>query len=449
MNEKRTPRIDWLDYLKAFALLGVIFNHLVEEIQPGSWFVRPSGIWAIFLERVPNFLIQDSFSVSVIKILAWIGDFSPGVFILASGFGLSWAALYHQDQDNIDWIKFLQRRLLRLFPLYIFLHLLFFAATLAKNGSTADYMSPNFLLSILGIRITDVLFFYINPSWWFVWLILQLYIVFPFLYILLARVGVGRFLFLACLLTFLSRLSGLVGLRYSESLYYWMLGIFFGTRLVEFCAGMAFAVLIKEGARNQFQHLWEPRQIFLYSVLFLFIGLVSFFVRYGDLVDYFFVTLGLSGLFYTVWKTVFERRNRSSHLITILGSESYGIYLVHGLILQRVGRFLNGEWRLIGVIALIVASLPIGIYLSRLMNFLVQKWVQGIRPPFPLGSWMRAQKTSKTPLLENDRIIINTDTIPINLYTLYSPPNHRDVVARHTLAQAEADNEHFDGKTTE
>jgi Cupin domain len=45
--------------------------------------------------------------------------------------------------------------------------------------------------------------------------------------------------------------------------------------------------------------------------------------------------------------------------------------------------------------------------------------------------------------------IINTGSVPMKLYTLYAPPNHRDGVVHHTRAEAEADNEHFDGKTTE
>lgn len=45
--------------------------------------------------------------------------------------------------------------------------------------------------------------------------------------------------------------------------------------------------------------------------------------------------------------------------------------------------------------------------------------------------------------------IINTGTDPLRLYTIYSPPNHRDGVVHHTRAAAEADTEHFDGKTTE
>jgi mannose-6-phosphate isomerase-like protein (cupin superfamily) len=45
--------------------------------------------------------------------------------------------------------------------------------------------------------------------------------------------------------------------------------------------------------------------------------------------------------------------------------------------------------------------------------------------------------------------IVNTSSAPMKLYTLYAPPNHRDAVVHHTRADAEADTEHFDGKTTE
>ena len=45
--------------------------------------------------------------------------------------------------------------------------------------------------------------------------------------------------------------------------------------------------------------------------------------------------------------------------------------------------------------------------------------------------------------------IVNTGSAPLKLYTLYAPPNHRDGVVHHTRAQAEADTEQFDGKTSE
>ncbi|MDD4931173.1 MAG: cupin domain-containing protein [Candidatus Colwellbacteria bacterium] len=46
--------------------------------------------------------------------------------------------------------------------------------------------------------------------------------------------------------------------------------------------------------------------------------------------------------------------------------------------------------------------------------------------------------------------IINTSADkPMKLYTLYAPPEHMDGVIRSTKAEAMANEEHFDGKTTE
>lgn len=46
--------------------------------------------------------------------------------------------------------------------------------------------------------------------------------------------------------------------------------------------------------------------------------------------------------------------------------------------------------------------------------------------------------------------IINTSSDkPLKLYTVYSPPNHRDGVIHKTKKEAEADEEEFDGVTSE
>ena len=45
--------------------------------------------------------------------------------------------------------------------------------------------------------------------------------------------------------------------------------------------------------------------------------------------------------------------------------------------------------------------------------------------------------------------IVNTGSVPLKLYTIYAPPNHRDGVVHRTRGEAEADSENFDGKTTE
>lgn len=46
--------------------------------------------------------------------------------------------------------------------------------------------------------------------------------------------------------------------------------------------------------------------------------------------------------------------------------------------------------------------------------------------------------------------IINTaQDAPLQLYTVYGPPNHKDGTIHATQTDAEADEEHFDGRTTE
>ena len=43
----------------------------------------------------------------------------------------------------------------------------------------------------------------------------------------------------------------------------------------------------------------------------------------------------------------------------------------------------------------------------------------------------------------------NSGSEPLRLYTIYGPPEHADSVVRTTKAEAEAREEHFDGRTTE
>ena len=47
--------------------------------------------------------------------------------------------------------------------------------------------------------------------------------------------------------------------------------------------------------------------------------------------------------------------------------------------------------------------------------------------------------------------VVNTGDEPLKLYTIYGPPEHRDGIVHRDKAQAEADheNDHWDGETTE
>lgn len=67
--------------------------------------------------------------------------------------------------------------------------------------------------------------------------------------------------------------------------------------------------------------------------------------------------------------------------------------------------------------------------------------LNGVRTPIHAGSAIIAPAGTR-------HNIINTGAEPMKLYTLYSPPNHRDGVVHRTKADANADNEHFAGVTS-
>lgn len=53
------------------------------------------------------------------------------------------------------------------------------------------------------------------------------------------------------------------------------------------------------------------------------------------------------------------------------------------------------------------------------------------------------------PRGQKHNIINLSDSEPLQLYTLYAPPHHKDGVVHKTKANAEKDEEHFDGVTTD
>ena len=196
----------WVDGIKAFAIIGILLNHFVESYHSYPWFSNPANDWADLATRMSNLIPTNGTILwRIIQFIGWLGGMGPGVFLVVSGMTITMSFLSRPLKP----IDFYKKRLLRIYPLYITLHFLLLLVCKFLFHWEIHLFSINTLLSIVGLRFTDSLFFYINPSWWFIWLILQMYFFFPFLIHLLQKRGLSNFIWITLGITVLSRLLGI------------------------------------------------------------------------------------------------------------------------------------------------------------------------------------------------------------------------------------------------
>lgn len=362
--ETQTKKLDWIDALKAFALLGILLNHAVESFQSYPWFSNPSSDWPDFAERMSNIFPKDgSFFVRLIQFLGWLGDMGPGVFIFLSGLTLTLSAL-NKPLKNIDFYK---SRALRIYPLYISIHLivLIIAILFFKWGSTSMLLYTP--LSILGLRFTNILFGFLNPSWWFIWLILQLYLLFPFLLSLLKNKGIVFFLGTTFIITILSRISGILGYTFTGDLYSWMTGLFAGTRLFEFSFGMYFGFLLQNKNIKLSKILSNKSKLLLGSIVIYLIGFMSSWTYIGSILSNILITIGLSGIFYAIYKLIVEGNKTLEIPLLWIGKNSFSVFLLHQPFMIYFGSSLNGYAKSIALVVIIIGSFVTGHYIEKLV----------------------------------------------------------------------------------
>jgi peptidoglycan/LPS O-acetylase OafA/YrhL len=357
-------RVDWLDPVKALALLAIMLNHLVEEFGPGPWFTNPDNAWPLLAIRMHTIIPAGAtIFLRGVRTVGWLGDAAPGVFILASGVGLTLSALAAPG-DTLNRRSFYRRRLLRLFPLYIAMHFVILAGALLVPGSTLSFAGVRTALSLSGVRALPGLFFYISPSWWFVWLILQLYAVYPYLFRALCKLGSARFFALALAVTVASRA---IGLELPRGRYAWLTGLFFASRLAEFAVGMVVAqMIVARRERANAPPLPSATTIASGSLACYVLGLLASFTFTGALISNLLVTVGMTGLFWVVWESMLRPEPRLAASAQWLGRRSYAVFLIHQPPLQWTASWFGAarSVHLVAALAALGISVPAGALLE-------------------------------------------------------------------------------------
>ena len=319
------PRLVWLDVVKGISILWIVFFHFFKQFThgrfPDPWlphyFAKSLALCA------PGSAIETIACVgrAIFVAIAMFAFPAVGVFIVMSGFGLTYA-LAKTDSPPGGWLGWDRARVIRLFPLYWTAHLIYLISPFEARYDPIDY---RFILSFFGDRIYPTsIIEYLNPAWWYFGLIFELYLIFPILYVLLHKVGAKWFLVACAGVTILCRYILLFNIIQTSGM---VITAFCGCRLWEFAFGMVLGVAYRK------YHDWIEKRLFstpaLWGGILLYTaGLYCFNSRFTYI---FMDALTGTGLFVILAHLSWHSRRlvRSEAFLAHVGVYSYGLYLIH------------------------------------------------------------------------------------------------------------------------
>lgn len=364
-------RLYWLDGMKGISILLIVFFHFLSAYDSGRY------PWPFGIERFPAFIEQYGSSsfwgslyclieACIVSVLER-GPHAVGVFIILSGFGLTYS-LTKCGGPSGGWGQWYRKRLLRLYPMYWIAHVVYLISPFVDRKDAIDY---RFVLSFMGDRVypVDTMFFYMNPALWFFGLLLELYLVFPLLFRLLQRIGPGRYLALCAVTTMVSRYV-LFGVLEASGNY--VQGALFTSRLWEFALGMTLAVYYRQKPMLVEQWLFSWRTL-LGGILVYTLGIYSYQPNFA-----FAWSDGLVGMGFFIIVAHAAKAARGAPwtgaVFMTVGAYSYGLYLLHQPYVIYLGQRLRGTpiFEFLLCAGVVVAIIALGsMALERLVNDLI------------------------------------------------------------------------------
>jgi peptidoglycan/LPS O-acetylase OafA/YrhL len=320
----------WVDVLKALALAWIFLNHIVEQIFGSPYIGNPGFGWQPLSERIAQLSPLTGsgwfdLPINFARYAGWLGDQAVGIFILMSGFGLTWGLLRRAAPAKLALSTFYQRRFLRVYPLWIGAHILF-ALIALPTGLGIRFTQSAFYLSLLGDRFYPAyLFYYFAPAWWFFGLLLQLYLIYPFLWQALQKWGPIKFLIAAIVLGLAARAIGIF--VFQTYIDMWLRGSVFITRLPEFAAGMSAAMLLWLRPAEFARSLDRVLTVIAMAATYL-CATASELTWAGNVAAPFLTSFALSGLGFTAFRH-FPANGLIHTVIAWTSKHSLSLFLTH------------------------------------------------------------------------------------------------------------------------
>ncbi len=423
-SPRLSNRIPYLDYLRILAAIGVIACHLwadlLEFLTPKNTIlsllktqssvctgIRADGLFKCDLHNL--ILLSgkslDNLLFDIANLIFGLGYQGVHIFLFLSGFGLTISSLNKLKKDNnIKWLTFLKKRFLRLYPSYWIILALYLIINYSLYKSFLG-MIKTYLLG--GIFLNTI------PATWYIFIIMQLYLIFPFLFNLMNRLPLKNFI----VITLMVKISAsFIIILLSEFWFGKLIGFGDGalapgniclTRLFEFCFGMIVAKLYFEKNPSFVSFKWFTNKIILAcAVISEILGLWlssdkgnlvinGRILPLGLTVSDIFIGFGIVTIMIniiSIFKYYLLKINQK--FLSLVSNSTYEAYLFHGVLLSIfTGLFypaLLNNYKffnvpggllypiliyLIGLLIFTILNLSLGVYLERsnLLSYIDKK----------------------------------------------------------------------------
>lgn len=327
----------------SFDLLRIVCCFLVIGIHVTPVYDWSSNTDVSQFEKILSLLIQSLVRVGL-----------PVFFIISGMF------LLNERLDNIT--AFYKKRISAiLIPFLVFSFIHFLANNLSGNVDNVSYILPQYLKDLtnsIGISV----------HFWFVYSILGLYLVAPLLSLLISKVDATKALFAIVALIALKAYA-----VYIKPLIPFIDVPDFPVWVVYFMVGGLLPKLPK--FRKQKTLSW------------LFIGYISTcafgYIQFNGLMgsDYPIYDAGLNMFIFSVSLCILFKDYlcnvgpKVKRSIIFLSANSYGVYLIHILVLQQLSKYMNMSWS-VGHVVVYTISITILVFIvSNGMSFIINKLI--------------------------------------------------------------------------
>lgn len=352
MKSKNITFLPWLDHLRCYGAILVVLYHGMQVIWHEKGYIQ--NISSTYLSFSNNLFIN----------LIFHGHTAVALFMVVSGFVLT-LGLY---KKNIYYFKFIFNRILRIYPLFLFI------ALVLAYVQHQDINIITFLKTAFTFGLAKNTFFV--PVAWILAIEFQFYLFYPFLLAGLNRKGIK---FLVSIILFFILLRFFSG----GDLQYIAYRTIFG-RIDQFLMGMILGVIYVDKIITLSNRKYN--YLFVFSCLLIIFSLY-FFNKFGGLPS--------NAQWKILWPTyegimwaffVFSYSNMSkyvsnaaSHILESIGGISFSILLVHYSVIQALVKhnwlimFVDKDLILNTFLNTVLIALPITLLISYITNFLIEK----------------------------------------------------------------------------